>query len=174
MRRMNHSVGLKKQAGFNLIELLLALGIIVILFLGVFVTYNMVRSQTESNSASKQVLSIRSGVKNLYAGKASYGVAVINPALITAGNLPQDVRVDVPTNGLFNQWNGAITVTGATNVFTLTYAAVPQDACVKVTSDTVASGWQSVTVNGTVVTNDPVAIAAACNAAANAIVWTSL
>lgn len=173
MKRVNGSMGLKKQAGFNLIELLLALGIIVILFLGVFVTYNMVRSQTESNSASKQILSIRSGVKNLYAGKSSYGTAVINPALIAAGNLPQDVRADVATGNLFNQWNGAITVTGATNVFTLSYASVPQDACVKVASDTVASGWQSVAIGGTVVGNDPVAIAAAC-AATNTITWTSL
>lgn len=166
--------GLKKQAGFNLIELLLALGIIVILFLGVFVTYNMVRSQTESNAASKQIMAIRSGVKALYAGKSTYGTAVINQALITGTYLPQDVRTGT-AGALYNQWNGAIIVTGATNAFTLEYKAVPQDACVKVVSDTVASGWQSVSIGGTVVANDPVAIGAACaaNATSN-IIWTSL
>ena len=166
--------GLKKQAGFNLIELLLALGIIVILFLGVFVTYNMVRSQTESNAASKQILAIRSGVKTLYAGKSTYGTASINQALITGASLPQDVRTGAGGT-LFNQWNGSIDVTGATNTFTIKYQAVPQDACVKVVSDTVASGWQSVAVGATVVANDPVAIATACaTAPTSTIVWTSL
>jgi len=161
------------QRGASLLESIAFLGIAAIVILGAIALLLSSFSSANSNRAEQEINSIRAGVKRLFMGQsASYGTGSLNATLSNAKVFPTTLAVDAAGN-VFNAWNGAVSVSGASANFTISYASVPKDVCISMLS---ANGdWLGVTVNGTAATLpvSPTAAEAACSSSANAIVWTA-
>ncbi len=118
---------------------------------------------------------IINGTRGLYSGQNGFGTGSLNAVLMASGVIPDAMIV---SNSPVNSWGGAVTVTGATANFTVTYAAVPMEPCMQMVVKTPADGFRSVQA-GTVTWNaaafpvTPAQAQAACtDAVSNTIVWT--
>ena len=166
---------LSRQRGASLLEGIAYLGIAAIVVLGAVSLLTGAFSSAQSNRVAEEVVSIRTAVKKLYMGQsAGYPGSSLNATLAAAKAFPSTVTVGA--GGVANNaWNGPVTVSGATNQFTIEYDLVPQDACINILSG--ATGWTNITASGTAITTFPAtpeSAAAACTGATNNIIWTSL
>jgi type II secretory pathway pseudopilin PulG len=160
------------QRGASLLESIAFLGIAAIVVAGAVALLTSSFGSANSGRAEQEVASIRVAVKRLYMGQsASYGTGSLNGTLINAKAIPTSLGVN-GTN-LSNVWNGAVTVTGATGTFLISYAEVPKDACISMVS--AGGDWLTIGVNGTdlALPATPSAAETACNAAANTVVFTA-
>jgi type II secretory pathway pseudopilin PulG len=161
------------QRGASLLESIAFLGIAAIVILGAVALLLGSFSSANTNRTQQEVTSIRTGVKKLFMGQsASYGTGNINATLVSAKVFPTTLAID-SSNNVLNAWNGVVSVDGASANFTISYANVPKDVCVSLAS---ANGdWIAVDVNGgnLPLPVSPSAAEAACNAAANTMVWTA-
>lgn len=133
----------------SLLEGIAYLGIAVIVVLKAASLLTNAFNSLKTNLASEEIISLRTTVKKLYLGQAtSYSpttsTAGLTTNLIAAGAFPITLTPNAAGTALTNDWNGAVTVTGTNNgaSFTLTYDAVPHDACINLVSG--ASGWTQI------------------------------
>lgn len=155
------------QAGANLLELLIFIVLGLVILLGSVSIYKMSSANSKETTATNQIIATQIGYRSAYAGQSSYGTGDITDAK----NLPSDVKVSGTT--VTNSWNGAVTITGATSLFTITWAGVPDGSCAKLAI--LNADWQSVAINGSTQTL-PVTTAnakLACTAGTNTIAYTS-
>lgn len=161
------------QRGASLLEGIAYLGIAAIVILGAVSLLTSAFGSANTNRSYGELTSIRTGVKKLFMAQANgYGTADLTATLISAKAHPNSLFVK--DGKLMNSWNGAVTVVGAGNSFTIAYDAVPKDVCVSMVSG--GNDWLFVKVNkgGDVATPiTPAAAAASCDAATNTITWTS-
>ena len=168
---MRYNDNRKNEAGFTLLELLLVVGVGAILLLAGIATYRLVTAGNNINEANKLVQTIKQQVQRLYQGQTSYGTANITANLVNAGIFPASAL-----NGTtpVTPWNSNITVTGATNTFTIQFAALPEDACIQLATTDLGDDpdFVDITVGTTVSTVTPTLAAAdtACGAS-TAILW---
>ena len=76
----------KQSKGFTLVEILLVVGFIALAGVGIYATYNKVQVSNQANVESRNIDTIRAGIKGLYGSKSAYtGLTntVINQAKIT-------------------------------------------------------------------------------------------
>lgn len=166
--------GVNKQVGATLLEALAFLGITAVVILGAVSLLKSSLSSSDQNTLLNDVTSIRTGTKSLYSGQSGYGTGSLNATLIQASVIPGDLATATPN--ITNTWGGAVTVTGATSNFTISYASVPQDICTKAVAAGGGQGYISVAVNGATALVPPISQAQAttdCNATTNTIVWTA-
>lgn len=161
------------QRGASLLESIAFLGIAAIVILGAVALLLGSFGSANTNRAQSEVTSIRTGVKKLYMGQsATYGTGSLNATLVNARVFPTSLALG-SSGAVSNAWNGAVTVTGATANFTISYANVPKDVCINLAA---ANGdWIAVRVNGTALTLpvSPSAAEGACTASANTVAWTA-
>jgi hypothetical protein len=173
---------LQRQRGASLLEGIAYLGIAAIVILGAVSLLTSAFSNALTNRASEEVVSIRTGVIKLFmAQSANYGTADMTGLLISAGVFPntlsQTPAVGQAAAAVVNAWNGAVIVTGANSQFTISYASVPENACINLLSG--ATGWAQIAVNGNAGIGvngaqiTPANAIAACTTNTNTIVWTS-
>jgi len=166
-------VNMQSQRGASLLESIAFLGIAAIIILGAVALLLGSFSSANTNRTQQEVTSIRNGVKKLFMGQsASYGTGSLNATLVNSKVFPTTLAVDT-SNNVFNAWNGAVNVDGATANFTIGYANVPKDVCINLAA---ANGdWLALEVNGTSVALPvtPAAAETACNGSANSITWTA-
>jgi hypothetical protein len=163
---------LGRQRGASLLEGIAFLGIAAIVILGAIALLTNAFSSANTNRGYQELSSIRTGVKKLFMNQtAGYGTADLTETLGTAKVFPASLSVNGAT--VKNSWDGAVTVTGATNTFKISYAAVPKDICINMVSG--GGDWVDINVNNTAQTLPvtPAAAATACNATSNTIVWTA-
>lgn len=168
---MKFNLNNKKSKGFTLIEILLVVGFIALASVGVYTIYAKVQTAAQANTESRNLDTIRAGIKGLYGATANFSTinnTVINQAKIT----PESMRTGVITD-IINTFGGAVTVTpvslnaGTNNGFQITYPKVPDTICTKLVSGG-GSQFDQVTVGATVVKAFgttailPAAIAGAC------------
>ncbi|HEY8027006.1 MAG TPA: type 4 pilus major pilin [Burkholderiaceae bacterium] len=166
------------QRGASLLEGIAYLGIAALVILGAASLFTGAFASAQSNRGMEEVNAIRTGVKKLYMGQAnSYGAVDITPALNTAAVFPTTLSYNGAN--MSNTWGGTVSVKGASNTFTITYTAVPQDSCINMLSG--ASGWFSVAGNGgTAISTSPLTpdnaatICSVSGAAGNTIDFVSL
>lgn len=139
----------KSSRGFTLVEILLVVGFIAIAGIGVYTVYSKVTASQAANLESRNLDTLRAGVKNLFAGQSNYtniSATVLNNARVT----PQAM---VSGNNILNSFGGAVTVAavglggGAANGFTITYANVPANVCAKLVT-TGGAQFDVVTIGG--------------------------
>jgi hypothetical protein len=163
----------RSQRGASLLESIAFLGVAAIVILGAVALLMGGFGSANTNRTATEVTSIRTGVKKLFMGQsASYGTGNLNATLASAKVFPTTLAVDV-ANNVYNAWNGAVIVTGVTQTFTVSYAAVPKDVCINLAS---ANGdWLALSINGAAqaLPVTPAAAGAACNANANTLLWTA-
>jgi type II secretory pathway pseudopilin PulG len=172
---MKLNLNKKKNKGFTLVEILLVVGFIALASVGVYTIYSKVQTANSANAESRNLDTIRAGIKNLYGASPNYtGITatVVNQAKIT----PEAMRDATPA-GITNTFGGTVTIdpvnlgTGTANGFRITYPLVTDVVCTKLVT-TGGAQFDQVTVGTTVIktfgTNkmDPADAAAACNGAA--------
>lgn len=169
----NRTTAIRKlslQRGASLLEGIAYLGIAAIVILGAVSLLTTAFGTAQTNRASEEAISLRTAARKLYAGQTY--PADMTATMIAAKAIPATLVVDTTAtpNTITNAWGGAVTIVGSGNNFTISYAAVPQDACVSMLAG--VTGWTQVTVGSTNITTFPVsadAAAGACKSTPNAI-----
>jgi hypothetical protein len=172
--------GMARKRGVTLIEAILYIVIALAVMIGGIIFFQQASLSARINDSIRTVVSLQSETRGLYQSSSNFGTAEITPALIAAGAVPAKLVVDAST--LNNEFGGAVTVTGATGQFTVAYADVPAEACVRLTpfgengQGVAGVGIASVAVGGaTAVTSlDAAAAATACSSETydGSVVWT--
>jgi hypothetical protein len=165
------------QRGASLLEGIAYLGIAAIVILGAVSLLTTAFGTAQSNRGSEQIISLRTAVRKLYPGQI-YPAAIV-PTLITVKGVPATLVVDTTNNTITNGWGGSVTIagnggTGGVNNFTITFAQVPQDACISMLAG--ATGWTQAAVGSTTITTFPISTAsaaAACSGSTNSVAMTA-
>jgi hypothetical protein len=164
------AVAESRQAGASLVEAVLFLVIVVVILLGIFALFTGAFSASKVQTEMSYVETLAGDVESLYATNHDYGVADITATLTSTKNAPTPMIVGAT---LINSWGGLVTVTGASAVFIISSAGVPQKECIQLAQ--VSINPTAVSINGTSQTL-PMTVAAttaACSSAtANMIAWS--
>lgn len=165
----------RNQGGFSLVEILLVLGIIAILAIAAFIIFPQVQASNRANTEQSNITTIAAGVKNLYGATRNYS-SVTNGVVNTARIFPPTMNGGVfgSTTPITSSWSETVTVAPgpSTDLFTITYAAMPTEVCTKLVPGLVQN-FEAVTVGSTPLTdNDPADIITACQGDP-AVVFTS-
>lgn len=158
-----------RQAGFTLLELLLVVGVGALLLIGGIATYRLVTEGNKVTDSTRLLLQIKQEAQTLYQNQADYS-GLDETVLQGLGVIPDSQR---------HPFNGDITVAssgGADETFDVTYAGIPDSACVKMgraitDPDDVAGldvGGTAVDIEGGNLIAD---LVAACDGGAD-ITWT--
>ena len=177
LEKSSHVLHPNAQRGASLLEGIAYLGVAAIVVLGAVSLLTNAFSSAQTNRAAEEIVSIRTAVKKLYMGQAaSYGTGSLTTSLITARVFPSTLAPNGTGTAITNSWNGAVTVTGNTSTFTLTYDNVPRDACINLVSG--ASGWTQIGQGANTITAFPATPANAATVCTddddNAISFTAL
>jgi len=173
------------RRGTSLLGGIAYLGIAAIVVLKAASLLTNAFNSLKTNLASEEIISLRTTVKKLHLGQTvSYSPTTsktdLTTCLIAAKAFPTTLTPNADGTALTNDWNGTVTVTGSNNgaTFTLTYNAVPHDACVELVNG--ASGWTQIDQAGNnAITKFPATLAdaeAVCsivNSKGNAISFTT-
>lgn len=163
----------RPQRGVSLLEAIAYLGVAATIIVGAVALLSNAFTGARANRAQEELTAISTGVKRLYMSQpGAFGTGSINATLISAKVFPSTLAVDGAN--VLNAWNGAVDVTGATTVFNISYANVPQDVCIELVSTT--AQFISVAANGGAALTPPVSIAQAsgqCTETNNSVVWTA-
>jgi uncharacterized protein with beta-barrel porin domain len=165
---------ISRQRGVSLLEAVAYLGVAATIIVGAVALLTNAFSGARANRAQEELTAISTGVKRLFMSQAgAYGTVNLNEILASAKVFPSTLAV--AGADVLNAWNGAVSVTGNTAVFNISYANVPQEVCIELLAAT--SQFISVAANGGTALTPPVTIAQAsgqCTVAdANTIVWTA-
>jgi prepilin-type N-terminal cleavage/methylation domain-containing protein len=131
-----------RQAGMTLIEIIVVLAIGALIIGGALSLYSNASSSQASNQLNSDLTAIRASVKSLYSTQGGFSTASLNSVLINAKKVPTTMSVSGPT--INHTLNGTLTVTGATNNFTMAVTNIETDVCVALLS--AASGFTSIQV----------------------------
>lgn len=168
----------KQNKGFTLVEILLVVGFIALAGIGIYTIYAKVQVSNQANTESRNLDTLRAGVKSLYGGRPNFnGVSatVANNARVT----PDNMRTAGNAALITNSFGGTVLIAAtplnaiADAGFRITYPQVPSAVCSKLVTSAGVQ-FSQVTVNGVVVkaygVNAPIDVAAAttnCNAVDN-------
>lgn len=139
------------EKGFTLIEVMvvLVIGIIVIA-----VAAGGIGRAFASNEATTETRNINDLMANIQTLKGSDGYDSVNMALLArVDGIPASLTNSDTGSNVLNSWSGAVTVTGNENAFTISYAGVPEAACIQLATKTAEAGALNVHVGGTAVGN---------------------
>jgi hypothetical protein len=125
------------NAGFNLIEAAIVLGIVGLIVGGIWAAAGSAYENMRLQNASKSLLSLVQGVRSAFANSPSGVVDVNVGTLANMGVIPSDMLSVVNgTPTIIHQWSGTVTTdapdastTGGVPAFTLIYNAVKLDSC---------------------------------------------
>ncbi|WP_210234429.1 type 4 pilus major pilin [Klebsiella pneumoniae] len=119
---------LNRKKGFSLLEMLLVFGIISALIVGVFMIYPKISAGQKIDNDIKILGTLNAGIKNLYAGSATYtGLSV--DAVIKAKLVPEDL---VDEGQIWDSWNANVLIEPYYDgSFYIGFENVSVDACAK-------------------------------------------
>lgn len=165
---ISHVVVRSRQAGVSVMETILFLLIAVIFLVGLFALFQQGFGSAKVKTETDYMQALSAAVQEMYGTSRDFGTAAITPTLVSTRAAPAPMIVGT---GLRNGWNGAVTVTGAGDVFTIQSAAIPAEECIAMAQ--VRVNPVAVRINGKAQTLPltAAAVAAACNSAANTIAW---
>lgn len=176
----------KQDKGFTLVEILLVVGFIALAGIGIYTIYSKVQVSNQANTESRNLDTLRAGVKSLYGGRPNF-TGLTNTVANQARVTPDSMRTPASDTAITNTFGGAVDVLAtslngsAGSGFSITYPVVPSAVCTKLVTSAGVQ-FNQVTVDGTVVkkfgVNDPIdvaTVATTCNAKdVNKIIFESL
>lgn len=173
----------KASKGFTLVEILLVVGFIALAGIGIYTIYAKVQISNQANQESRNLDTLRAGVKSLYASRPNF-TGITNLVANNARVTPDNMRTEVATE-IVNSFGGTVTVepvtlgTGgnANNGVRIIYEAVPSAVCSKLVASAGVQ-FNSVKVDGTEVKEfasnaalDVATAVASCNANDTVVLW---
>jgi type II secretory pathway pseudopilin PulG len=174
----DNAMKIKKTKGYTLIEILLVTGFIAVATIGVYTIFNKAKDISIANDEAKIVDHFRTEIARMYENSPSY-TGLDNIAVNTAKVTPINMTTANP-NEIFNKFGGTVTInpitySGVTDSgFRITYPNIRIASCSYMVLS-LMGGFNSITVNGTVVKNygdgavNPAILATACSNASNAV-----
>lgn len=140
-----------RQRGASLIEIISYLGVAAIVIIGAVMLLSGAFSSANSNRAIQEISALQLAVKKLYMGQtAGYGTAAMNEQLIKAGQVPSTLNhVASAPWSITNAWNGAVTVSGNSTTFEISYGSIPQNICIEVLTGLGTQGWNAIMAGDT-------------------------
>lgn len=170
-------VNKKGQKGFTALELI----VVLIVGLGIIALaaskMDMMFGGSNLSEETGNVNTLLSNTKSLKTS-SGYGTSGTNlvPALISSQGVPKNMVVSGGV--IYNVWSGAVSIASTGTGFTISYASVPQDACIKMATKTNRGGtFATVKVGAAAAVTGEYTTAQAttdCSGATNTITWTAL
>lgn len=128
--------GLKK--GFTLTEVMLCLAIAAIIIITIFMAYPKIKASQYIDQESRNIASIKAGVRSLYTTKPSYS-GLSNKVAAYAEIIPSSMIQSNTSYSLKSAWGGTVTIYSSDygitkspdSSFTIIYTNVPADVCAK-------------------------------------------
>lgn len=123
------------QAGFNLIEAAIVLGIVGLIVGGIWAAAASAYENMRQQAASKNLLSLAQNIRGFYAQNPSDTIDTDLENLFSLGLLPADMVVGTTgSHTLRHQWGGDVTLTDATTSsglasFQITFNKMNSEAC---------------------------------------------
>lgn len=121
------------ESGRSMVEMLGVLAIIGVLSVGGIAGYSKAMSKYKINKTVDQVTMLVANIRTMFSSQSSYGSDFKNSKAVAYGVVPNDMGTG---SSLLNPYAGAATIKvsdasadGDNAAFTITYAAIPQDAC---------------------------------------------
>ena len=155
---------LKKQQGFGIMTVILGIVASAIITVIGFQAYNHAMLKIKIGQAQSQIQDISTGIDSLYANSHDFS-RISTEVVINGGIVNQS---DVVGSTIVSPWyssnpNSIVTVTPASQPtsYTVDMAGIPKDACSGVASMFLNNNQNTVSVNGTIVT-DPSDLVTAC------------
>jgi len=143
-----------KNKGFTLIEILLVVGFIALASVGVYTIYSKVQLSSAANTESRNLDTIRAGVKQLYGASSAYDT--VTNTVVNAGRLtPENMKTAGDNTKITNSFGGSVVLApanlggGTNNGFTITYNNVPGAVCSRLVM-TGGSQFDRVLIGGSV------------------------
>ena len=140
----------RRRKGLTLIEAAMVLTVLALVVAGVMLFYQNATTSQKISQAAGQISSIQQAVRSMFAGQSSYE-GLQNANIITA--LPRSMISG--TDGIRNAFNGNVVVAPASsgtglsaNAFTISFAGLPVDACVRLAAIDIGRSALSLSVNG--------------------------
>lgn len=164
------------EAGWAIIDITVAL-LIVGGFVGAALYGGSLLAENRRQGRWEEQLSqVVQKVRQMYSGQTSMGTVDITTTLLNAGVFPGDM---VTGTSVFNPWDGAVTVTGATTTFLVSSAGLSQKACINAATRNSNSstdlGITALRIGSTDISTFPITptvAEASCAASGNTLRWT--
>ncbi len=123
-----------KQAGFNLIEAAIVLGIVGLIVGGIWAAAASAYENMRQQAASKNLLSLAQNIRGFYAQNPSDTIDTDVENLFSLGLLPADMVVgSTGAHTLRHQWGGAVTLSDTSSSglasFSITFTKMNSEAC---------------------------------------------
>lgn len=166
---------LNNQLGLTIVELIIVMCIFGIFVAGAMLYYGDMTTTTNVQAAQKDLLSLCSNISSAYQAEPDFSALstenAVNMALIPSSMLKgSDVH---------SAFGGDVTIEANSDdrYFDVTIDGIPGDACPKLAVFE-RGGWESVTVNGTDISQLPsdtvtATVGTACDEDTNTIVYTT-
>lgn len=161
---IKRNLKLKKQQGFGIMTVILGIVASAIITVIGFEAYTHAMLKIKVGQAQTQIQDISTGIDSLYANSHDFS-GITTQVVIDAGIADQS---DVVGSTIVSPWyssnsDSIVTVTPASQPtsYTVDMAGIPKDACSGVASMFLNNNQNTVTVNGSVVT-DPANLVTAC------------
>lgn len=166
------------RKGLTLIEAAMVLAILALVIAGIMLFYTQANSSRLTTAALNDLAAVQQTVRSLYGGQSEY-TGITTAIIADSKNLPSKM-----TSGstLRHSFNGSITIAaadaggGTGSGFSVEFANVPKEACVKMLSSDLGRGLYS--AGASTVRNQtsglpfsPTQATASCNTANNTITW---
>lgn len=162
----------RKQRGLTLIEAAMVLAVATLVLAGVMLAFQTASTSGKIGDSITQLGSIQQAVRSTYSGRSDY--ANLDAGVLIDSKALQAKMVNESSRTIRHPFNGNVEVAPATNGFTVTYDAMPPEACVKLVTLDLGTGVQQIAVGGTTRTKalTPAEATSACGSAPVDIVWT--
>ncbi|QTP13357.1 type 4 pilus major pilin [Serratia symbiotica] len=164
----------KIHSGMTLIEILGLLAILGIILYGIMGRQGAANDSAGVTSEQSHIAMLSNGIAGNLWTSSGYPTGDLYTYLKDRNLIPGDMK-DTGT-GMLNSYGGAVVATGASTYYTISFAAVPKQACNKLSAQMSKSNtYSSTTINGTAITGEvsPTQSSNACNSDSNTIVWKS-
>lgn len=172
-----------KGRGFSLLELLLVVAVGAVLILAGLGAYRLVTENNNTNQATRMLTTLKQQIQQAYQGQSSYGSGNIIDDLSALRALPSDLGTSGTGDSMTAKGQfGPVTITGATNNFTIGLTNVPKGACVRLAqqftpqnaNDFVSLVVASTTFNQSSTNMTQATLATTCSdrSAQNTMTWT--
>jgi len=172
------------KRALTLIEGAMVLGLFAFIVGAAMYYYGQSNTNRQVTNGLGELASIQQAVRSLYGGQSSF-TGIGNAALTDTAALPK--KMVMSSGNIRSSFGGAVTVAAANagggtgSGFSVTFAAVPQEACSKMAVQDLGRGLYSVragsvTKSASNTANPPpftpTEAISACGASTNTIVWT--
>lgn len=145
----------QKQAPAKGLEMLSAAGwwgYATILFVVVLALVMGLRVMASSGAEATNLTTLATSTMNIAHTNSGYGSSTLNSVLYNSGVVPSSYTYTDGT--IYNQWNGEVTVTGATSYFYIEDEGIPTSECVSITRSLASGGVASyLSVGGSKITS---------------------